>query len=360
MLIAAFSIPAVMLIDVLGAVLAVAALALVSIPNPEKAAGEQRHVVREMLEGLQTIGASRALRAITAPIMICVLVWVPVGTLFPLMVSAHFGTAWHASLVEFLFAGGLLGSALLLGVWGGMDDKPAMISLAMCALGVVLAASGLLPPTAFAAFAVLSTVMGFTGNCFSVPYTALVQSSVPAASLGGVFSLIAGLTALATPSDWRWWPARGSAGGGALVLDLGPAAPAGRHPRLRAVKACREGRSERPGMPSGGGLVIAGRDAPRAAYDAVGLGGRWEAGGGGSRVEDSAGSSTVQTGRPPACQARSTLTPGPSPTAGERGGARTAYRRKPMAACCGRVTGASLPLSLRGRGEVPAPRIVAN
>lgn len=117
------------------------------------------------------------------------------------MVDGHFGgTAWQASLVEFTFAGGMLAASFLLGLWGGLPDRLAMISLSLFGLGAALAMSGLLPATAFAGFVVLSGLMGFIGAMGTPSYIALVQTSVPPESLGRVFSLTTSMMSLATPA----------------------------------------------------------------------------------------------------------------------------------------------------------------
>ncbi len=195
-----FSIPAVILIDIIGAVIAVSALAMVKIPDPPVDLSARQPIFREMLDGLREINQNKLLKAICIIIMLSVLVYVPVSSLFPLMVNGHFnGTAWHASIVEFIFAGGLLASGLILGIWGGLKDKFLMMHLSLGCLGLALALSGILPPSAFWSFALLSGLMGLTGSFFNVPFMAYVQSTVDPASLGRVFSLILSLMSFAVP-----------------------------------------------------------------------------------------------------------------------------------------------------------------
>lgn len=199
MLMTAFSITAVMLIDVAGAVLAAAALFAVAVPDPEMNPAA-RNILREMLDGLKEINRNRPLKAISLVVMLFSLIYVPVGSLFPLMVNGHFGgSAWHASVVEFLFAGGLLVSSLILGVWGGKENKFLILILSLGVFGAALVAAGSLPSSAFVAFAALSAVMGLAGNFINVPYTAYIQSTVPPASLGRVFALLGSLLSLAIP-----------------------------------------------------------------------------------------------------------------------------------------------------------------
>ncbi|MFX4263158.1 MFS transporter [Pelotomaculum propionicicum] len=194
------SLPFVMLVDIAGAVIAAVTVAMVKIPDPEPDRNRTTNILSEMLDGLKLINENKPLKAITVPMMLAMLIYIPVGSFFPLMVNVHFGgTAWHASIIEFVFAGGLLVSSLILGVWGGLENKFLMINLALCSLGAALAGAGALPPSAFIAFVPLSAIMGMTGSFLNVPYTAYVQSTVPPASLGRVLSILSSMMTLAMP-----------------------------------------------------------------------------------------------------------------------------------------------------------------
>lgn len=193
-------IAAVLAIDILGAILAVLTLLAVRLRDPESDPSTPPHLMREFRDGLDEILRSPTLKAISLPVLLTTFFYVPVGSLFPLMVNSHFGGgAWHASVVEVLFAGGMLVASLLLGVWGGLKNPFTMIMLSVGVLGLALTGSGLLAPSGFLAFAALSFVMGMTGSFFSVPYFAVIQGAVPPEKLGRVISLLSSLMALAIP-----------------------------------------------------------------------------------------------------------------------------------------------------------------
>ena len=193
-------IAAVLAIDILGAILAVLTLLAVRLRDPESDPSATPHLMREFRDGLDEILRSPTLKAISLPVLLTTFFYVPVGSLFPLMVNSHFGGgAWHASVVEVLFAGGMLVASLLLGVWGGLRNPFTMIMLSVGVLGLALTGSGLLAPSGFLAFAALSFVMGMTGSFFSVPYFAVIQGAVPPEKLGRVISLLSSLMALAIP-----------------------------------------------------------------------------------------------------------------------------------------------------------------
>jgi DHA3 family macrolide efflux protein-like MFS transporter len=194
------SIPGVMLMDVTGAILAVTALAFVKIPDPPAQKSSGRTVLTDLHIGYLELRNNHKLLAISVPVILALVAYMPVNSLFPLMVGGHFGgTAWHASAVEFVFAGGMLVSSIIVGVWGGLNNKFLMINLALAALGCVILAAGLLPPSGFVAFAILSAGMGMTSSFLTVPYFAFVQSSVKPEALGRVLSLLGTAMTLATP-----------------------------------------------------------------------------------------------------------------------------------------------------------------
>lgn len=195
-----FSIAAVLAIDILGAIIAALTLAAVRLRDPEIDPAATPHLMRELRDGLDEVLRSRALKAVSLPVLLTTLFYVPVGSLFPLMVNSHFGGgAWHASAVEVLFAAGMLVASLILGVWGGLKNPFTMIMLSVGVLGLALVGSGLLAPSGFLAFAGLSFVMGMTGSFFSVPYFAFIQGAAPPEKLGRVISLLSSLMSFAIP-----------------------------------------------------------------------------------------------------------------------------------------------------------------
>lgn len=198
-LMAIMPIATIMFIDVIGAAFAITALLFVKIPDVihhEKA----YKVFSDLKEGLKEIGRNKPLRTILIPILLATVVYMPLGALFPLMVLEHFGgTAWHNGLVEFVFAGGLLVSSLIMGVWGGLKKQFLMIALSIGALGLLTAISGALPSNLFVVFVIVSFLMGLTGAFFNVPYMAYIQRTVPEELMGKVISLSTSAMGLAMP-----------------------------------------------------------------------------------------------------------------------------------------------------------------
>ncbi len=189
----------IMLVDLLGAAFAISALLLVKFPKaPEQSV--KLHLFEDLRQGFHAMRSNKPLMAVTIPVLAACIVYMPLGSLLPLLIRGHYsGTAWHSGASEFLFAAGMALSASAIGIWGGMKRQFLMISIGLSALGLCAALSGMLPGSWFAVFATISFIMGGTGTFFNVPYTAYIQRTVPPESMGKVFSLVVSGMSLASP-----------------------------------------------------------------------------------------------------------------------------------------------------------------
>lgn len=130
------------------------------------------------------------------------LFYMPLSSYYPLMSSDHFaGTAWHGGLVEFLYAGGMMLSALLIGRFGEIKHKFRMIHLGLIGLGLTSFFAGILPQdiSYFWIFAVMCLLMGASGTVYEIPYTAYMQGTIAPEMLGRAFSLMGSLMSAAMP-----------------------------------------------------------------------------------------------------------------------------------------------------------------
>ncbi len=190
----------IMLVDIGGAILAVVALSSVRIPGYEGRSAAQRGLLGEMKEGLQAIRGNKPLVRATVPIFLTGMVFMPLGSLFPLLVRQHFlGGAMHGGIVQTLFSIGMLASALALGVSGESKRPFAMISLSSFILGACSLIGGLLPEDAFWVFCIIAFAIGTTGMMGNIPYMAYIQKSVAADKLGKVISTITSIVSIGIP-----------------------------------------------------------------------------------------------------------------------------------------------------------------
>jgi len=198
-LMSAFPMAAIMLVDIVGAAFAVLCLLTVSIPDIPRTSGKV-HILADIKNGLTAMSRNRPLMSAFFPIIAATILYMPLGSLFPLLVRTHYmGGAWHNAVVEFVFSGGLLISSFVMGLWGGFKKRFCMISSSIAVLGVVSLIGGLLPSEAFPGFVVCCFFMGASGTFFNVPLIAYIQESIAPEMMGKVLSMLTTAMTLATP-----------------------------------------------------------------------------------------------------------------------------------------------------------------
>jgi DHA3 family macrolide efflux protein-like MFS transporter len=198
-LMAFLPIASIMLVDILGAAFAIGCLLFVTIPDIPRS-DEKLTVLSDMKQGYISMRANKPLMAVFFPMLLMTILYMPLGALFPLLVRGHFmGEAWHNSVVEFVFAGGLLVSSLIIGVWGGMKRRFFMASLAIGLMGLMTLISGALPADGFWIFVLCCFFLGASGTFMNVPVMAYVQESTAPEMMGKVFSLLMTAMTLSMP-----------------------------------------------------------------------------------------------------------------------------------------------------------------
>lgn len=190
----------VMIVDIVGASLAVLTLSRVKIAKHKVNSKGKLSVLGDMKLGLKAIKANKALMRASIPVLLSTIVFVPLGTLLPLMVKLYFnGTAWHNGIVQALFSSGMLIAALIIGVTGGFKKQFFMISLGIFLMGICSLIGGMLPASGFWLFCIIVFLMGTTGMLSNIPFTAYIQKTVPEENLGKVISLITSIMSFAAP-----------------------------------------------------------------------------------------------------------------------------------------------------------------
>ncbi|MGI6280303.1 MAG: MFS transporter, partial [Acutalibacteraceae bacterium] len=192
----------ILLSDLVGAVVASLTVAVVKIPDPKQHTQQLPHFLREMKEGAQTIRQDKKLFIITAATLFCMIFYTPLSTYYPLMISDYYKAgAWHAGLINFLYAGGMMLCSLLLGRFGTMKNKFLAIYFGLLGMGLSSLFCGLLPSSMswFWVFAVLCALLGASSNLYNIPYIAYMQETIPPERMGRVFSLIGSLSSATMP-----------------------------------------------------------------------------------------------------------------------------------------------------------------
>lgn len=196
---AVFPIAPIMLVDIVGALLAILCLLTVTLPDIP-GSGERAHILDDMRQGFLAMRENKPLMAAFVPVLLASMLYMPLGSLFPLLVRVHYlGGAGHNAVVEFVFSAGLLASSLVVGIWGGLKKRFLMISASISVLGIAAFLGGVLPKEGFIGFVACCFIMGASGTFFNVPLMAHIQETVAPQMMGKVFSLLTTAMTLAMP-----------------------------------------------------------------------------------------------------------------------------------------------------------------
>ncbi|OUN76387.1 MFS transporter [Alistipes sp. An54] len=183
------SIGNILLLDVVGALIACTTLLFVRIPNPERPE-RKADLWRELREGFAAMHSQPGLGWF---FVLAIAIWfliMPVGVMFPLMTLNHFGGGtWEMSFVEIIWGGGALLGGAIMGARNYPINRIVLINLMYIVVGLSFLLSGLLPPTAFCWFAVLTAAAGVSSSVFNASFVAVLQTRIEAGLLGRVLSL---------------------------------------------------------------------------------------------------------------------------------------------------------------------------
>lgn len=188
-------------LDVLGALVACITVTIVAIPKQEiKTEMVQSSIISEAKAGYNILKENKGLFALLWIGAFYCFIYMPINALFPLMSMSYFvGTTTNASIVEIMFAVGMLAGGLLLSTWGGFKKPTISIVTSFIAMGFALIIAGLLPINGFFIFVFCSAIMGFSAPFYSGVQMALIQEKIQPEYLGRVFGLLGSIMSLAMP-----------------------------------------------------------------------------------------------------------------------------------------------------------------
>lgn len=199
---AALPLPVILLTDFIGAIIASGTMAIVQIPELKKDPTQTPHFFREMKLGVSVFLQDKKLFTVAIAAFGCMLFFMPLSSYYPLMTSSYFQkSAWYASLVEMLYAMGMMGSSLFMGLFGNIKRKFLVIHFGLLGIGITSLLCGLIPAsnTGFWMFAIVCAFMGASGNIYGIPYMAYMQETIPPEALGRAFSVFGSVMSITMP-----------------------------------------------------------------------------------------------------------------------------------------------------------------
>jgi len=186
-----WSLEAIVMLDVFGAMVACATLAIAWIPKLERAAERKKiTMAQDILEGFQVLRQNKGVFYLAMVTGLYTIALMPVSALFPLMSMSYFGgTSTHASISEIVFSIGFMMGSVVLSAWGGTKNRVYTVFGSYMLMATSLIAAGLLPSTGFLFFAVCCFLIGFSGPFYWGTYTPIIQTHFKGEYLGRVLTL---------------------------------------------------------------------------------------------------------------------------------------------------------------------------
>lgn len=199
---AIFPMSVVLMSDVVGAILASAALAIVKIPKLEKTEQEEQHFIAEIKEGLQVFREDKKLFYIVIAEALCMFFYAPLSSFYPLMTSDYFKlSAMYGSAVELSFAIGMMVSSLLFSSVLKINRKIRVSFIGLFGMGMMSLLCGIIPPTyvGWFFFAGGCICLGASGNVHTIPLTAYMQETISPEKMGRAFSVLTLISSVTMP-----------------------------------------------------------------------------------------------------------------------------------------------------------------
>ncbi len=201
LLLGVLPLPGVLMIDVATALLGIAPLFFIAVPQPPaQAAGPRPSFVGELQAGFRYLVAWRGLFLVALMSVALNFLLNPAGALLPILVTQHFGGAQgELALINSAFSLGLLVGGIALGAWGGFKRRIYTSLFGLLLLGLSFGALGLVPGNAFWLAVVLAFAASLTTVLVNGPLLAIVQAVVAPEMQGRVFSLIGSVATALSP-----------------------------------------------------------------------------------------------------------------------------------------------------------------
>lgn len=189
-------------IDVVTAVLAIAPLLVVSVPQPKRVAlpGRKSSVTRDMVEGMRYLWGARGLFLLFGTATVAMLFLAPPLSLVPLLVTRHFGGgALELGWMQSAYGLGYILGGTALSLWGGLKRRIPTSLIGTVGVAAALIVVGSAPPDAFWLGVGAWFAFGLTLPVATGPLHAIYQSVVPPEMQGRFLTLNRSALAAASP-----------------------------------------------------------------------------------------------------------------------------------------------------------------
>lgn len=194
----------IMAIDVGTALLAIAPLLFLTIPQPRRTAPPVGLTLptlwADVRQGFRFLWGWPGALALLLIATVVNFLLNPAFALLPILVTKHFGGGpWHLGGIESAWGVGVILGGLVLGVWGGFRQRVLTILVGLVGMGLGTLVIGLVPAHWFGPAVAAMFCTGVMNPIVNGPITAIMQSLVPPEMQGRVFTVIQSLAAAMSP-----------------------------------------------------------------------------------------------------------------------------------------------------------------
>lgn len=194
------SLPVILMIDVITAIIAIAVLLLfIPIPAHVKALTQKAGgYFTDLKAGFAYIGGHRYLMLFFLMCLGFMVMAAPVAFLTPLQVTRTFGgDYWRLTAIEVAFSAGMMAGGGLIAAWGGFRNRMHTMVMANTIIGLCTVALGLVPN--FWVYLGFMVVTGLSMPIFNTPSSVLIQQRVDGDYLGRVFGVMTMIGSVGMP-----------------------------------------------------------------------------------------------------------------------------------------------------------------
>ena len=196
---------AILMIDVITAIMAILPLLFLSVPQPVRQVhpdsdGKHPGYWQDVKEGIRYVFAWPGLLAVLIMFMLVNFLFNPLGALMPLLVTQYFKKgALALGSMDSLWGIGMISGGVLLSIWGGFKRKIStmLTGTVVAGLGVLVVAAA--PSNAFWLALTGFFIMGIAIPIINGPAMALLQTIVRPDVQGRVLSLVGSMVIAMSP-----------------------------------------------------------------------------------------------------------------------------------------------------------------
>jgi DHA3 family macrolide efflux protein-like MFS transporter len=195
---------AIMGIDVVTALIAIALVFIIHIPQPkrivEAAKGALASVWQDLVEGVRYIWQWPGLRGVLILSALLNFLFAPAFSLVPILVTRHFGgQALEVAWLNTSFGVGFVLGGLALGLWGGFRRRIYTSLFGLVGMGIGALLIGFTPAPLFLLAVAGMALMGLMNPIANGPFFAIVQSVVAPEIQGRVFTVAGSVSGIMAP-----------------------------------------------------------------------------------------------------------------------------------------------------------------